>query len=451
MTGIFISEIHYDNTGADSGEAVEVTFPTGISLTGYSIVFYNGTGGASYGTALLASGTVSDLGNGFSIVSIPFAGIQNGTPDGIALVGPGSTVIQFLSYEGTMTATNGPANGLTSTDIGVIEDGTGAVGTSLQLTGTGTFYADFTWTTGGTSTFGAANNGQTLTRDVVDGTVGDDVILGDGNATTFSADTLNGGDGNDSLQGRKGQDILNGGAGDDILSGGSEADTMTGGLGNDLHVIDNAGDVVIEAVGEGTDDLWSIFDIDLTSVSGGNFENGRLQGTAINLTGNAEANRLFGNASNNVINAGDGIDVLNGGAGDDLLNGGAGNDSLTGGLGSDTLNGGEGKDLMFGNDGADVFDFAAGDFAGLTAATADRIRDFSQAQGDLIDLADAGASSFIGSAAFSGSAGEVRAQAFATYSMVFGDTNGDSVADYAIRVDGSVTLASNDFVFSVPI
>lgn len=50
-------------------------------------------------------------------------GLQNGAPDGLALVGPApdNVVIEFLSYEGAFTAANGAAVGLTSTDIGASE------------------------------------------------------------------------------------------------------------------------------------------------------------------------------------------------------------------------------------------------------------------------------------------------------------------------------------------
>ena len=69
---------------------------------------------------------------------------------------------QFLSYEGSITATDGPANGETSTDILVSESGSTAVGHSLQLSGTGTQYSDFTWTSPVANTIGAVNNNQTL-------------------------------------------------------------------------------------------------------------------------------------------------------------------------------------------------------------------------------------------------------------------------------------------------
>ena len=56
----------------------------------------------------------------------------------------------------------GAANGILSIDIGVSEVGTGAVGNSLQLTGTGTTYEDFTWAVEAPNTFGAINTGQTF-------------------------------------------------------------------------------------------------------------------------------------------------------------------------------------------------------------------------------------------------------------------------------------------------
>jgi len=161
QTTIFFNEIHYDNTGTDAGEAIEIAGPAGTNLTGWSIVLYNGSDGASYNTVNLTA-TIPDLGGtGFGVVVTNYAvnGIQNGSPDGMALVN-GTTVVQFLSYEGVFTATNGPAVGLTSVDIGVSEAGTSTVGFSLQLSGTGSTYEDFTWQGSAANTFSAFNNGQ---------------------------------------------------------------------------------------------------------------------------------------------------------------------------------------------------------------------------------------------------------------------------------------------------
>ena len=164
---VFINEIHYDNAGTDTGEAIEIAGPAGTDLTGWSIVLYNGANGASYDTKNL-SGTIPNSGTGFGFVTqtYPSNGIQNGAPDGVALINNG-TVVQFLSYEGTFTAVGGPANGLTSVSIGVGEIGSEAVGLSLQLSGTGKEYADFTWQTATANTFGSVNTGQTLVGDPV--------------------------------------------------------------------------------------------------------------------------------------------------------------------------------------------------------------------------------------------------------------------------------------------
>ncbi len=128
----FFSEIHYDNTGTDTGEALEVTAPAGMDMTGWSIVLYNGSTDVVYDTTTL-SGVVSAA--GAFTVTYPSNGLQNGSPDGMALVDPSSTVIEFLSYEGTFTAADGPAAGMTSTDIGVSESSSTAVGDSLQKVG----------------------------------------------------------------------------------------------------------------------------------------------------------------------------------------------------------------------------------------------------------------------------------------------------------------------------
>ncbi|MEO0899904.1 MAG: lamin tail domain-containing protein [Bacteroidota bacterium] len=158
---VFINEIHYDNTGSDVNEAVEVAGPAGTSLAGWSLVLYNGSGGIVYNTTSL-SGSIDNEGNGYGAVSFAISGIQNGAPDGLALVDNGGTVIQFLSYEGSFTATDGVANGQTSTDIGVSEPGSTPVGESLQLTGTGVTCvgSDFTWTGPTTASMGDLNAGQ---------------------------------------------------------------------------------------------------------------------------------------------------------------------------------------------------------------------------------------------------------------------------------------------------
>ena len=159
-SSVFINELHYDNAGTDAGEFVEVAGPAGTDLTGWRVVPYNGNGGAAYSPQATLTGTLADdTGSGFGFMSVPIV-LQNGSPDGIALVDDGGELVQFLSYEGSFTGVGGAAGGLISTDIGVVEDGSDPVGESLQLTGTGDSYGDFTWAASAVETAGEANNDQ---------------------------------------------------------------------------------------------------------------------------------------------------------------------------------------------------------------------------------------------------------------------------------------------------
>ena len=160
---VFVNEIHYDNSGTDTGEFVEIAGTAGTDLDGYDLVLYNGTDSqrSPYGTVEL-SGVIDEEEDGFGALSFGFPanGLQNGAPDGLALVDPMGNVSQFLSYEGAFTAASGPAVGMTSTDIGV-EEGSGTpVGFSLQLTGTGSTAGGFTWAGPAAASPGDVNGGQ---------------------------------------------------------------------------------------------------------------------------------------------------------------------------------------------------------------------------------------------------------------------------------------------------
>jgi hypothetical protein len=161
---VFINEIHYDNAGGDAGEAIEVAGPAGTNLAGWTLLLYNGSASQRnvYQTIGL-TGTLPNQQSGCGTLSFSQAGIQNGAPDGIALVDPGSALIQFLSYEGTFTGFGGPADSVLSEDIGVSESSSTPVGNSLQLAGTGASATDFTWQTDGPNTFDSVNTGQTFT------------------------------------------------------------------------------------------------------------------------------------------------------------------------------------------------------------------------------------------------------------------------------------------------
>jgi hypothetical protein len=158
-TVVFINEIHYDNEGTDTGEAIEIFGPAGTDLDDWELALYNQ--GTLYNTIPLGY-VVPDQQNGYGTVNFNLSvnGLQNGPADGIALVN-NSVVEQLLSYEGTFTATDGPAIGMLSVDIGVSEENPNyPAASSLQLTGSGFYYEDFTWSGPIPNTFGAINTGQ---------------------------------------------------------------------------------------------------------------------------------------------------------------------------------------------------------------------------------------------------------------------------------------------------
>jgi predicted extracellular nuclease len=164
---VWINEIHYDNSSTDTNEGVEIAAPAGTSLAGWTIVLYNGTStpnaATTYPPVISLSGTIPDNGSGFGTLWFNIAGLQNGSFDGFALVDANGAVVQFLSYEGVITASNGPAAGMTSTDIGVSQAGTQSDAFTLQLQGTGGDPSDFVWAAGVAATRGGTNTGQTFT------------------------------------------------------------------------------------------------------------------------------------------------------------------------------------------------------------------------------------------------------------------------------------------------
>lgn len=337
------------------------------------------------------------------------------------------------------------------------------------------------------------------------------------------SDSLTGNAAANILDGAAGNDSLDGGAGMDRLVGGTGADDMAGGTDDDTYVVDNAGDVAVEAMDGGFDIVESA----VSYVLGANVEKLVLTGgLAIAGTGNDDANTLVGNWAANLLKGGEGNDIIDGGLGADRMVGGKGSDTyyvddaddvlveavgngfdtvfvhlnyamqpaaavenvigvssdtglaitgsataniitgtvhfdaLEGGGGDDILIGGVGGDLLTGGDGADTFLFRAFD-VGFGLFAVDRVQDFAPGT-DLIDLSGLDADEaalgdqafeFIGNDVFSGTAGELRYHvsdggviAASGFTWLEGDVDGDGAADFQILLsDGAIPVAT-DFV-----
>ena len=360
---------------------------------------------------------------------------------------------------------------------------------------------------GGFSSFGGLSNNLAVAygaviEDAVGGAGGDTLR---GNAV---ANKLTGLDGNDMLRGAGGNDVLVGGSGGDTLDGGTGTDvasyaTATAGVTADLadatrNAGDAAGDTFVSIenlVGSGRGDT-------LRGDGGVNTLAGR--GGNDVLFGRGGADRLFGEDGNDILFGGAGGDVLNGGRGFDYVsyrdstfgitidvispatNGGyaAGDvlqliENLVGSDFADTILGGNVQNELLGRDGADVIDGRGGadlidggggadvmsggqgydtfryQLAGeSTAQATDTITDFDRAF-DLIDLsrvdADAGTAGnqvfgFIGRAAFSNTAGELRYGTEGGVARIQADIDGSGTADMVIDLDAVTTLTAADFV-----
>jgi serralysin len=117
-----------------------------------------------------------------------------------------------------------------------------------------------------------------------------------------------------SLTGNDLRNVLTGNAGHNILDGGLSADTLIGGKGNDTYIVDDEGDLVIEAFNEGVDTVKASTSFRL----GDHQEHLVLTGSShINGTGNELNNRLTGNIGDNILDGNLGADTLSGGKGND--------------------------------------------------------------------------------------------------------------------------------------
>ncbi len=168
---------------------------------------------------------------------------------------------------------------------------------------------------------------------------------------------------NNTITGNSGDNVLSGGAGSDTLIGGAGNDMLIGGAGDDSYNVTEVGDVIVEDVGGGFDQVYSSADITLSA----NIERLTLNDGATVGIGNDSDNYLFGNNAHNVLDGAAGNDSIDGGAGDDTISGGDGNDTIRGGAddfvhhygsalfsNADTIDAGAGDDYVDGGSGSDT-------------------------------------------------------------------------------------------------
>ncbi|WP_155773465.1 beta strand repeat-containing protein [Rhizobium leguminosarum] len=365
-----------DNTGDVVTEAASAGTDTiETSLATYTIASLANVENLTY------TGTTAFTGTGNTLANVITGGAGNdtldggtgadtligGTGDDTYVVDNAGDVITENAGEGTDTVKTALASYTLAANVeNLVYTGTGTAvfagtGNALDNTITGGANAD-------TLTGGAGN-------DTLDGGAGADHLIGGTGDDTYVVDnagdvvTENAGEGNDTIRtnlatyslaslanvenltytgtaaftgtGNAVANIITGGLGNDTLDGGAGADTLSGGAGNDTYIVDDAGDVVVEAVGGGTD----IVKTTLASYTlAANVEN-------LTYTGSS----AFAGTGNELANA------ITGGAAADTLSGGAGNDTLDGGAGADTLIGGTGDDTYIADNAGDVVTENAGE------------------------------------------------------------------------------------------
>jgi len=280
---------------------------------------------------------------------------------------------------------------------------------------------------------------------------------------------IEGTSGADTLWGNgTGNSIIEGGAGNDSLIGQATGITyLVGGSGDDTYTVRSTSTYVIEVANGGTDTVATYVNYTLPD----NVENMRLMGTAdLTVSGNALDNRIVAGTGNDTIYGLDGNDLLQGGTGNDYIDGGNGNDTITGGSGNNTLLGGAGDDTIKGGTGNDIIDGGTGNntmtagsgndtfrfvTADLATYSTNTINNFTHGN-DIIDLSLVDANkltvtrnevfTFLGQGAFDKVAGELRYDVVNGSAYVYGDLNGDGVADFAIVLKGVTSLSAADFI-----
>ncbi len=197
-----------------------------------------------------------------------------------------------------------------------------------------------------------------------------------------------------------------GGSQNDIIFGGDGADTIDGGLGLDRSDYSES-----------------------------------TNGVTVNLLTNINSG---GYAAGDVLSS---IEKIVGSGYGDFLTGDGNANGIFGGSGNDTLIGGIGADNLFGDSGADMFIYQTINDSDNIAY--DTIGDFSQSDGDKIDLTAFGTGITFNSGSYTGTAKEV---AFfnppGSYTYVGYDADGDQYTDFVLAFEGAITFSSSDFIIA---
>ncbi|MBC7580870.1 MAG: heme peroxidase [Tardiphaga sp.] len=274
--------------------------------------------------------------------------------------------------------------------------------------------------------------------DVLSGLDGDDVILGNDGADTIKAgagdDLVKAGAGDDVVFGNEGDDVLFGGAGRDLIAGdkGDDRifgdagdDALEGGLGNDVVYGGAGNDRIIATVSDGNDTYF------------GDMGEDTLDYSAISAAITADLGNGIGQHGS-VASAQSGTDQV---FGFENFIGGSGNDTIVASSVANVMDGGGGNDTFVFNSAVD--------------ADGDTIKGFQP--GDRIDLsaidANTGASGNQSFVLFAGNVFTSAGQVIVTHetrdglehTIVAGNTNNDTVADFKIDIAGNHSLTSADF------
>ncbi|MGO4128845.1 calcium-binding protein [Inquilinus sp. YAF38] len=341
-------------------------------------------------------------------------------PNGISGAGFSIAAMQALDFDSPVVATFTPTFVKVNFDAGLSVEVTGTgMGVGLGgVTGTATQLVLLQAGSPAVTLSGFSLAASTVYNAVQSGDYQALAATMFGGADTMTGsqqtDTLAGLGGNDTLSGLGGNDVLLGGDGNDVLRGGAGADTLNGGNGTDTASYYTSG-------------IGVTINLETGRGSGGEAQGDLLSGIE-NVSGSQSWDSIIGTT---------GANVLQGWNGNDLLLGGRGADTLSGGAGADTF-------------------IYAGTIHSLVGAGADRITDFSHAQGDKIDLGQIDANtlvagnqafSFIGNGLYTGVAGQLR-YAFAQpgVTTIAGDVNGDGVSDFHINLTGVIGVVAGDFV-----